>query len=446
MRRSRLERGADGALGGEHMWPGEKANAARCTLAHVVFGFGTGMIEALTVLPLLLERLGASKLVLGLAWGLATAGWLLLEPLAAFVFGRRPRSKRFLVPWGILFTVPFFLGMGLAIRFVGPVRPALCIVLVLVLFGIRVLGEGMTFPLWDDWFARLFSKDFRGRALGLVFGFMGLGMSIGALTAGAVRRNVEFPLGFALLYWGAGAVFGVGYLLILWMREPEGWDATTREHTVRELAGCFMQSLGDHNFRSYLIARIILTLAGGTVGFYATHFRSAEGGGVGEATIISLGLFLTLPQCVTAYLIGRLGDSVGHKTGVVLGTLAFGASIAVVWLGQGAAACGLAFLLLGIGNSAGAAHLNLLYETCPHDSRVAHITVANIVLSPFLILVPVGTGWVMERLGVVTFGLALLPGAVGLFWLLLAVKEPRTISLEDVPVGEDGGQAPPAAS
>jgi hypothetical protein len=74
---------------------------------------------------------------------------------------------------------------------------------------------------------------------------------------------------------------------------------------------------------------------------------------------------------------------------------------------------------------------------------VAHITAANMLLSPFLLLVPLGTGWLMESVVGVRAGiaLALAPTALGIVWLIFRVKEPRTLEL--LP---EGDQPEPAAS
>ncbi len=78
--------------------------------------------------------------------------------------------------------------------------------------------------------------------------------------------------------------------------------------------------------------------------------------------------------------------------------------------------------------SAWVSHNNMLFETCPHDCRTAHITVSNLALAPLVAVVPLATGWAAMALGTRTaFGLCLAPTMLGLAWLLFAVKEPRVI-------------------
>jgi MFS family permease len=194
----------------------------------------------------------------------------------------------------------------------------------------------------------------------------------------------------------------------------------------------FGRSLGEVNFRRYLIGRILMTLGAGGAAFYAVHFQSEAGGGVPEPTVIKLSSLLMVGQCLVSYPLGRLGDRMGHKVGIVLGAFGQVAAIAVAFLGRGPMACGAAFILCGVAWAAAwVSHINMLFETCPHDSRVAHITLSNMVLGPVLALVPMGTGWLVEAVSVRTgIGLTLVPTLLGVLWLALMVREPRHVELD----------------
>jgi hypothetical protein len=408
----------------------EARNVVLCTAAHVGFGYGMGLVDALTVMPLLLSSLGAGQVLIGMAWGTASAGWFLLQAPGMFLLGGRPRMKRFLIRWSFFTVIPTYLAIAAAVYLLAAGRPALCMALVLVLIAVRWLGEGASYPFWDDWLARLFSTRMRGMAFGLIAAAMGIGGALAALTAGQVRLRVAYPLNYALLFVGAAGFFGVMLAGLYRVHEPappQGQGGLTG----RDLASRFWLSLAEPNYRNYLIGRILLTFGGGVAAFYAVHFRSPEGGGLADGVIITLGICLAIPQAIGSYALGRLGDRTGHKASVVIGAGAQVLSLLVACLGHGLAAAIAAFVLLGVALSASwASHLNMLFETCPHDSRVAHLTVSNVVLSPFLVLVPVVTGWLMRMMGVQpVIGLALIPAALGAAWMLLVVREPRTLAL-----------------
>jgi MFS family permease len=160
---------------------------------------------------------------------------------------------------------------------------------------------------------------------------------------------------------------------------------------------------------------------------------------VPEPTVIKLSSVLLIGQCLVSYPLGRLGDRMGHKVGIVLGAFGQVAAIAVAFLGRGPLACGTAFALCGVAWAASwVSHLNMLFETCPHDSRAAHITLSNMVLGPVLALVPMGTGWLVEAVGLrVGIGLTLVPTLLGVLWLALVVREPRHVELDRRPEPDD---------
>ena len=408
----------------------ESRNALLAAGAHVAFGYGMGLVGVLTVMPLLLSSLGAGKVLIGVAWGMGAAGWFVLEVPAMYLLGGGPRGKRFLCLWSFFTVVPPYLAIGAAVYLLGAGRPALCLALLLVLIAFRWMGEGASYPFWDDWLARLFSQRMRGRALGMIAAAIAVGGGLAALTAGQVQRLVAFPLNYALLFAGAAVFFGLMLAVLYRVREPAPPPAQD-PLTARDMLALFRKSLREPNYRRYLVGRILLTFGGGAVGFYAVHFSSPEGGSLSDSTIITLGLCLTTSQAVGSYVLGHLGDRSGHKASVVIGAGAQVLSVLVAYLGHGLGAAIGAFLLLGLALSASwSSHLNMLYETCPHESRVAHLTVSNGVLSPFLVLVPLGTGWLMDAISVrAVIGLSIVPAVLGTAWMLLAVREPRTLDL-----------------
>jgi MFS family permease len=255
---------------------------------------------------------------------------------------------------------------------------------------------------------------------------------------------LPFPLDYTLLFALSAFFCAVALGMFLGVREPAAVTAPSQLMTMPGLARRFARSLREGNFRRYLVGRVVLTLGAGATAFYAVHFKSPEGGGLADSTVIALGAFLTLPQACASYVLGRVGDRRGHKVGIFVGAVAQASSLAVAFLGRGWPACMLCFALTGVAwSSAWVSHANMLFETCPHDSRVVHVTVGNMVLAPFVLLVPLGTGWVMEHLvGARTgIGLALIPTLAGIAWLAAVVKEPRTVELgaEEAPRERAGG-------
>jgi len=409
------------------MHPEERVNAIKCMFGDATYGVGMGLAAVMTVFPLLFKALGAGQIEIGLLFSITAAGWVLAQPVGLFVIGRRPRNKRFLLNWGVFFWLPTFFGMGAAAYFLSDTDARLCRYLLLLALALWVVGDGMCVPLWNDWLSRLFTRDSRGRGMGMMAAAWAVGNGLAALAAGQVERAIRFPLNYAALFVAASALFAVGLIFYWTVREPEEVLAPSTPLGAKDLLGRIAHSLRQTNFRNYLIGRMLLTIGGGATAFYAVRFQSAEGGGVAAGTVITLGVLLALPQGVASYPLGRLGDRAGHKKGVVIGAVAQAAAIAVALLASGPVACGVCFASLGVAFASGwVSHTNMLFETCPHDSRPAHLALSNVLLSPFVILAPIGTGWLMESAGPrAGIGMTLVPTALGVLWLIVAVKEPR---------------------
>jgi len=412
----------------------ERKDAVNVALGEGLWGFGMGLVAPLTVFPLLLKRLGAGPLELGLFTGVATAGFLLTQPIGTLLFSHGAGRKKFLITYHALVTLSCFAALSAVTLLLGPRgelhRAARW--MLIAFYSVNVLGTGVIVSAWQDWVAGLFSAQSRGKAYGMWAGAWSLALAVSAVVAAKVRKGIEFPENYALLMLAAAVVFAVS--LVQYSRVSSGHvpEGGYLRPGMRELLGLFARSLRERNFRRYLVGRVLLTLGGGAAGFIAVHFRSAEGGNLSDALIILLGAFLSLPQAAGSYLLGILGDRSGHKAGVLVGATAQLAAIVVAFLGTGWVACALSFAFLGVAAAeAMVSHQNMIFETCPHDRRIAHITVSSLILGPFVAAVFPATGLLIDLFGSTAagIGLCIVPTALGALWLLFMVREPRQIML-----------------
>ncbi len=90
-------------------------------------------------------------------------------------------------------------------------------------------------------------------------------------------------------------------------------------------------------------------------------------------------------------------------------------------------------VLIGIGIVFGCtwvSHINVVIESCPHEHRVAHITVSSIVLAVPAAAAAVVYGVIADVFGFeVLFTIWLAFSAAALAWLIFRVKEPRTLDI-----------------
>ena len=124
---------------------------------------------------------------------------------------------------------------------------------------------------------------------------------------------------------------------------------------------------------------------------------------------------------------GIVGDRAGHRAGILLSVGVQIAALALMLTTRGRWSCLGAYLLCGICmGAANISHANLLFETCPHDNRVAHITIGNIVLGMGTAVIPLLAGWLAQQWGVrATFGACLVFSLAAFVWFVVRVREPR---------------------
>ncbi len=150
-----------------------------------------------------------------------------------------------------------------------------------------------------------------------------------------------------------------------------------------------------------------------------------------DASILFCGMALPLGQAVASFALGILGDRKGHRIGVVLATAAQAGVVAVVLLSSGQASCMI--VLFGIGFVYGGtwvSHINVVIESCPHDHRVAHITVSSVLLAVPAAMAAVAYGRIADVYGFDTlFKIWLVFSLAALAWMILRVKEPRTLDI-----------------
>jgi MFS family permease len=408
----------------------ERWNVAKSTTCESCFGMALNLVAPVTALPLLLGYLGAGKVLIGLSFSIASAGWFVLQLPGMMIFGRRQRTKRFLIPWAASVCLPTYIGLAAVVYLLPHTHPTLCSYLILLIFAVRIMVGGMNTPVWMDWQARLFRRQIRGHAIGFIAGGSAVGACVAAVASGRLQAWMGFLDSYPVLFLAAGVLSLTGLSVLSFVHEAEHVSAPGPQLRVKDLFQRFGVSWREPNYRNYLWGRAILTLGGGATAF-AVHFHTPEGGAVPADLVVTLGLFLFVVNAVSAPLLGRLGDHAGHKGGVILGALSQCGAIAAAYWGRGTAACAVCFGLLGVAfASSWVSHNNMLFETCPHDSRVAHLALSNLFFMPFAFGIPIATGVLMDALGYhAGIGLTLIPTALGTLYLLLSVREPRTVEL-----------------
>lgn len=410
----------------------DKRNCSLNAVGETLFGLKSNMIASATVLTVLLREYGAGPAMLGAVWGVETSFALLPQLFGTYVFASHRRRKRQLLLWHVGVMLPFPLLMGGLTLHAEAIAPAAFRIAMFACHSAYWLSIGIVAAAWTDFIARLFPSAVRGTVVGLsLFGahFAGTG---GALLAGAVITRFPAPQSFGWVYITAWAIGTAA--MAMWLPVDDSPVRTAPEPprvSPRSLVARFRASLADRNYCAYLVGRLLATLGFCIVPFIAVHFRSEAGGALGNGTVVACGAAMTLGLATGSLVLGRLGDLLGHRVGMLAGICAQVAALAVLLTLTGLPGCVLAFALAGLClGCAAISSYNLTLETCPHEHLMLHISVSNLLLGVPMGLAPVAAGFAAAQLGLRwVFGLCLIVSLCALMWLLVAVKEPRRLAL-----------------
>ena len=404
-------------------------NAAKVVTGDSLWGFQTDLVAPITVLALLLMRHQAGETMISAISSIEAGFVILPQILGNYLVGSVHRRKRLLVTWHLFAIIPFLFLMGVFARSSDSLPASTIRWGLLACFGGYYLFMGVIVAVWMDWMADLFHQGIRGSVFGTTLAFYSLLGACGSLLSGGLIERVARPEVFGWLYWSAGAVGAVSMMVFATVDDPtrDKPDRTLRLDTVT-LFDRIGHSLRDREFRSYLIGRFFSMVGFSMLPFIAVYFRSEGGGGLSDGTIVAAGAALTLGSAGASFLLGRFGDKRGHRIGMLVGITVQVITLLVLLTGSGTVGCVLVYAGAGIcRGSSMVSGYNMMFETCPHESRIAHITAGNFILAFAALAAPLGAGVVAERWDLRTlFVLSLGFSVVALVWFVFRVKDPRT--------------------
>lgn len=387
------------------------------------FWFGASFMSSATILPLFVSKLTSSPLAIGLLAVFASASWFLPQLFTANIVERLARKKPVVVNLGLFLERLPVWGLVLA-ALVAVHSPALALVIFFVCFAWHGLGAGALGAAWQDLIARMFPVARRGRFVG-VTNFIGAGTgALGAIATTWVLQNLAYPANFTTLFLIAAAAILISWGWLALAREPVQRATAPARSITEYLAGLPDLLRRDDNFRRFLIARLLMGLAGMGSGFVtvaAIKRWSIPDSMAGLFTIAFLA-----GQTLGYITFGLLADRRGHKLSLEFAILASALGFAVAWLAPAPEWYFAAFALFGIGSSAviGSAML-VVMEFCEPARRPTYVGIANTGVGMVGIVAPL-IGAALASLSYSgLFAACLVINALALILMRWWVREPR---------------------
>jgi MFS family permease len=406
----------------------------------VAFWIGYSFVSVSTIVPLFISKLTFNPLVIGLVAVLGQAGWYLPQIFVAGSTERMARKKPIVVNLGLfLERVPAWLWPVAALM--APLFPILALLVFLFGFAWHGIGAGAIAPAWQDMVARCFPVKRRGRFFGLTT-FVGTGSgAIGAVFSSWLLKTYPFPTNFFYAFLIAAIFINLSWVFLAFTREPvqpaPAPPPSGTNHFWRRLVKIVQQ---DHNFRKFLLTRLLIAL--GTMGMGFVTVAAVHRWQVADSTVGHFTVALLIGQGLGNLLAGLLADRYGHKLSLVVGVVVAAIGFALAWLAPGAIWYYAVFVSLGmaIGIQIVSGILITMEFSAP-EQRPTYMGVANTVAGVGSSIAPLIGGWLAASFSYSgTFAVGMVVNVIGLILLQWYVKEPRWQPVVD-PVGvENIGQ------
>lgn len=386
-----------------------------------LFGFALGAVSTATVLPLFINHLTDSALLIALIPTIHLLGWHLPQLLTVPHVARLQRYLPFFLKTTLHRRVPFLL-LALLALFLPYLSTTVVLALTFLLLLWQSLGGGISATAWQSLLAKLIPPSRRGLFFGSQFAVTALGGVVAATWAGSVLSGQPYPMNFAILFGVAGVVMMVAWGLLHKTEEaPHHVSTHSPKNSARLIRRMIIVLSHDHDFVWYLLGRWFLQLSLMGSAFYTIY--ALEQQGVDEWHLgLYTGAMLAI-QVLLNPLVGWLGDKIGYRLVMVLGTLAIGVSACLSWAAPSGEWFLLVFILLGIGNvSYWAPNLAFVLDFAPRGDRQLYIGLANTLVTPALLATPFIGSWLLTHWGYpslfIVSALCSLVAALLLFFLV----------------------------
>jgi MFS family permease len=387
------------------------------------FWFGASFMSSATILPLYVSKLTTSPLAIGLLAVLGQASWYLPQLFTANLVERLARKKAVVVNLGLFLERLPVWGLVLS-ALIAVSNPTLALVLFFICLAWHGLGAGSLGAAWQDMIASMFPVERRGRFVGIT-NFIGAGTgALGGIATTWLLTNLPYSMNFVALFAIAATAILISWGWLALAREPVQRSTTPRRSTVEYLVGLPDLLRRDHNFRRFLIARLLMALAGMGIGFITVSAINRW-----QIPDSTAGLFTIafLAGQTAGYIgFGFLADRFGHKLALELAILASTLGFALTWLAPTPEWYFASFILFGIGSSAmvGSAML-VVMEFCAPERRPTYVGISSTGVGAVSFVAPLIGAALASISYDLLFAVCVVISSLALILMRWWVREPR---------------------
>ncbi len=395
-------------------------------LHEAFWGFGIAFHTTYAVVPLFLKMLGAPPIIIGSAAGVFTACAAIPQISIAFL-GQRIHNLKKGVMVAHSIMIPPMLLAGFIFGFLVPSGPSAWKIY-FCCFALFSVGVGVVFPIWADFLEQVHLPERRGEFFGVSFAITNGAGFAGGLVVKKLLDSVPFPSNFGYGFLIYGICISLAVLLFFFYR----LKPIKREDVNRNF-GAFRRQLSqvlrmDNNYRRYLYSRMLLAANYPAISLYAVYTHDKIHFDISEAGIFTA--ITVLISGISSFLLGKLGDRIGHKHVFVLVFLGYLGAMVTALLATKMSHAYLIFVFLGVGQGGFlTTAMSLIFEFAGEmgDKKI-YFALTDTLTAPFVVLFIVLSGIFIPIYGIsmVLIGLGVFI-ACGVIALAFFTQEPKSL-------------------
>jgi MFS family permease len=387
------------------------------------FGLGMGFASSTAIIPLFVNHLTKSAVLIGLVPAIHNMGWQLPQLFTAGWLARARTFKPLALWMTINERIPY-LGLAVVAFFAPLLSSPVILSLTFFLLLWQGFGAGFTANPWTSMVTKVIPQQMHGTFFGTQAAALNGFAGVAAIAAGIILEKIAGPRNFSLCFLLAFLFMVISYVFLSSTREQAS-AARPNEHPLAFWGKSLTILRADSNFRSFLAVRILSQFAGMGFAFYVIF--GVREFGMSDASAGIMVAILLIGQVLLSPFMGRWGDRWSHRGVMSIGSLGAALSAILAWQATSPVWFYAIFLLESVAVVAiWTIPIALSVSFAKNaEERPIYIGMANTIPAPAAILAPVLGGWLADTNGFdITFILSALCALFMAAVLWFVVKDP----------------------
>jgi len=233
-----------------------KSNSLKFITQGFLFAGAMAIADTSTVLPLIVDYFGGSKVLVGTFSSLLRGGAILMQLYAAFYAQSYSKVLPYLKRVFLFRFLSWFL-LGVVIYFFGSYSTDIVLIMFAVGMFIFSFSAGFGAVYFQELIGKSFSKDYRGKVMAarqFASGFAGI--LSGGISA-FLLESFPKPESFAYLFMVSGLIMALSFSFMLFFKEEKKVNLSVKEKKFSEF---FVNSIKLFNADKFLRIQILSRL------------------------------------------------------------------------------------------------------------------------------------------------------------------------------------------